>query len=206
MKSKSAQTFLIYIAICLLLCNIGLLYLRQQDKNRLVRAIQSINRLESLKDKLDVSKEITVARLKYEQHHLDNTYVYIGSDNSTLIPINSVVDQPKLVLGLNQNMCRPCVEGVFANVKEFFSDFETNSNIIYIADIEQRFKNNYFNKKVVSFFQKNDFPLYEIEMPYFFILDKDITIKMLFITDKSSPELTKEYLRIISERYPSISI
>lgn len=47
--------------------------------------------------------------------------------------------------------------------------------------------------------------MYEIKiMPYFFILDKDLRVKLLFITDKTSPELTKEYLKIIKERYMEI--
>ena len=47
-----------------------------------------------------------------------------------------MADQPKLVLGLNQNMCSPCVYGVLEDLKEFFPDYETNPDIIYIADIE----------------------------------------------------------------------
>jgi len=207
MKSKSTQIILVCIAICLLLCNIGLLYLHQQEKNRLERAVQSMNRLEYLKSvefMFEASKEITVSRFRYEQHKLENTYIYIGSDNNTILAVRSIVDQPKLILGLNQNMCSPCIEGVLTDLKDFFPDYEINPNIIYVADVEQRFKDNYFNKKVVSFHQKGDFPLYEIEMPYFFILDKDFVVKLLFITDKTSPELTKKYLEIISGQYPNI--
>ncbi|MDR2968730.1 MAG: hypothetical protein LBV32_03885, partial [Tannerellaceae bacterium] len=66
----------------------------------------------------------------------------------------------------------------------------------------QRFKDDYYGKKVVSFLQKEDYPLYEIiMMPYFFILDEDLCVKFLFITDKTSPELTKEYLKMTKHRY-----
>ena len=204
MKSKSPQPFLIGIAVCLFIFNIGLLYLHQQDKNRLERAVQSINKLMDTEFLFEISKEVTATRFKYEQYKIGDAPIYIGSDNSSLLLVRSITEQPKLVLGLNQNMCRPCVEGVFADVKEFFPDFETNPNILCVADIEQRFKDNYFNKTVVSFRQKDDFPLYEIDTPYFFILDKDLCVKLLFITDKSSPELTKAYLKIIRERYPDI--
>ncbi|MCD7933205.1 MAG: hypothetical protein LUH15_18655 [Tannerellaceae bacterium] len=121
------------------------------------------------------------------------------------MPIHSITNQPKLVVGLNQNMCRPCVEGVFNDIKEVFPDFDSNPNIICIAEIEQRFKDDYYGKKVISFQQKEAYPLYKIDsMPYFFILDKDLCVKLLFITDKTSPELTKEYLKIIKERYTEI--
>ena len=152
-----------------------------------------------------LSKEITTQRFKYEQYIIGEIPVYLGVDNNTLLSILTIADQPKLVFGLNQNMCRPCVDGVLSDLKVYFPDYETNPNVICVADIEQRFKDNYFGKKVLSFIRKDDFPLYEItELPYFFILDKDLCVKLLFITDKSSPELTKEYLKIIKERYPFI--
>jgi len=208
MKTKSTQTLLICIAACLLLCNIGFLYLHHQDKNKMKRAVQSMSRLGHLKNvefMFEASKEITRTRFRYEQYQIGNVLIYLGSDNNTLFPVLSITDHPKLVFGLNQNMCSPCIEGALKIIKEFFPDYETNPNIICIADIEQRFKDNYFGKKVISFQRKADFPLYEIElMPYFFILDKDLVVKLLFITDKTSPELTKEYLKIIKDRYPDI--
>jgi hypothetical protein len=207
MKNKSMQIIL-SIVICLLLCNFYLLYLHQQDKNRLERAIQGISKLERLKSIefiFEAFKEKTVSRFKYEQYYIGNVKIYAGSNKDKQIPVKSIADRPKLVLGLNQNMCRPCVEGVIADIKKSFPDFGTNPNIICIADIEQRFKDDYFGKKVVSFHQKEDFPLYKIELsPYFFILDNDLSVKLLFVTDQTSPELTREYLKIIKERYPEI--
>ncbi|WP_436417261.1 hypothetical protein KCV26_12700 [Petrimonas sulfuriphila] len=205
MKYKSTQIVLICIAVCFLLFNIGLLFLLQMHKYELNSTKHRLEHLENVEFMFKASKEITVTRFKYEQYSIGNSYIYSGSDKSELIPVHFITNQPKLVLGLNQNMCRPCVEGVFADVKEIFPDFESNPNIICIADIEQRFKDDYYGKKVISFQQKDDFLLYEIvAMPYFFILDKDLCVKQLFITDKTSPELTKEYLKTIKERYMEI--
>ena len=205
MKNKSIQIISISIIICFLLFNMFLLFLLQRHKNELHSAEHRLKHLENIEFKYEISKEITVTRFKYEQRKIGNSYVYLGSDNNTLIPVHSIIDQPKLVIGLNHIMCRPCVEGVLSDVKDFFPNFESNPNIICIADIEERFKDDYYGKKVISFHQKNDYPLYEIEeMPYFFILDKDLFIKQLFITDKTSSELTKEYLKIIKEHYMEI--
>lgn len=202
MRDKSTQIILKCIIACFLLFNIGLLFLNQQYKSELNNTIHKLEHLENIEIMFKVSKETTVARFKYEQCNIGNSTIYLGSDYKILTPVQSITDQPKLVIGLNQNMCRPCVEEVFASIKEIFPDFESNPDIICIADIEQRFKDNYYGKKVVSFREKEDYPLYEIEaMPYFFILDKDLCAKLLFITDKTSPELTKEYLKIIKERY-----
>lgn len=205
MKEKSTQIILICTVACLLLFNIGLLLLNQLHKSELKSTKHSLKHLENIEIKFIVSKETTVARFKYEQLNIGNSSIYLGADNKTLFPVHSITDQPKLVIGLNHNMCRPCVEEVFAYMQEIFPDFKSNPNIICIADIERRFKDDYYGMKVVSFQQKDNFPLYEIDTkPYFFILDKDLCVKLLFITDTTSPELTKEYLKIIKERYTDI--
>lgn len=205
MKNKSKSIILLCITICFLLFNVVLLLLIQLHKNELNNVRHELEHLESIEFMFDEYKRITINRFKYEQYNIGNSSIYMGSNDANIIPILSITDQPKLVLGLNQNMCRPCVEAVFNDVKEFFPDFEINPNILCIADIEQRFKDNYYGKEVISFHKKDDFPLYEIETkPYFFILDKDLCVKMLFITDITSPELTKEYLKIIKKRYLNI--
>lgn len=189
----------------MLIFNIGLLLLLQMHKYELNSIKYRLKHLENIEFMFEASKEITITRFKYEQCNIKDSYIYFGSDINSIIPIDFITDQPKLVLGLNQNMCRPCVESVFADINEIFPDFESNTNIICIADIEQRFKDDYYGKKVMSFQQREDFPLYQIvAMPYFFILDKDLCIKLLFITDKTSPELTKEYLKTIKDRYKEI--
>lgn len=205
MKKISTRIILISISVCLLIFNIGLLLLLQMHKYELNSIKYRLKHLENIEFMFEASKEITITRFKYEQCNIKDSYIYFGSDINSIIPIDFITDQPKLVLGLNQNMCRPCVESVFADINEIFPDFESNTNIICIADIEQRFKDDYYGKKVMSFQQREDFPLYQIvAMPYFFILDKDLCIKLLFITDKTSPELTKEYLKTIKDRYKEI--
>ena len=202
MKNISTQIVLKSLVGCFLLFNVALLFYSQRYRLKFKEASYKIKELENTSLKFDISKEITTSRFNYEQRKIGNSPVYIGSDDETLIPIHEITDRPKLVIGLNQNMCRPCVEGVFEEVRKVFPDFDSNPNILCVADIEQRFKDDYYGKKVISFSKKEDFPLYEIvATPYFFILDKDLYVKLLFITDKTSPELTADYLKIIKERY-----
>ena len=99
MKTNSPQTILAIIAVCLLLFNINLLYLNHQNKNRLTRVAQDIQRLEYLKNveyMLQDSKELTVARFNYEQFHIGDATVYIGSDRNAVMPLRRITEQPKL--------------------------------------------------------------------------------------------------------------
>lgn len=148
---KSTQIVLKSIVEFFLLFNICLLFLNQQQKEELHNTKLKLKHLEDIEIMFEVSKETTVRRFKYEQCSIGNSSIYLGSDNKTLIPVKLITNRPKLVIGLNQNMCRPCVDAVFADIREVFPDFESNPNIICIADIERRFEDDYFGKKVISF-------------------------------------------------------
>ena len=201
MKAKSTYLILTVIIIGSLLTNIRLLHINRQNSIKMEAIVKTVDYLTEVEFMHTVSKELTVSRIMYEQHDVSGASVYFGSDKNALLPLRTIMDGSKLVLGLNQTMCAPCVHGVLDNNKEIFPDFDTNPDILLIADLEQRFKDNYYNKKVLSFSEREDFPLYSLGMPYFFILDKDLVVKMLFITDKTSPELTREYLETVKERY-----
>ena len=152
MKTKSTYIILICIIICALLSNIRLLYLYKQNNIRMEAILKTMEHLTEIEFMHNISKELTISRITYEQHDISNAYIYIGSDKNALLPVSNIINRPKLVLGLNQNMCAPCILGVLDNIKEIFSD-------------------------------------------------KDLVVKILFVTDKTSPDLTKEYLKIIRERY-----
>ncbi len=202
MKSRSLQIVLICVVICLALFNIKLLINIQNSNSDLEKAKNEIHLLENIEFIFQRFKDITMLSLEYDQFYIGESSMYIGSNNKTNVPITSIVDKPKLIIGLNQNMCLPCVKSAFEIIKEFYPDFESNSNILCIADIEQRFKDDYYGKQVISFQDVEDFPLYNIDTkPYFFILDKDLSVKRLFITDDASPEVTREYLKIINKHY-----
>ena len=127
MKNKSKSIILLCITICFLLFNVGLLFLIQLYKTELNNVKHRLEHLESIEFMFDESKGITINRFKYEQYSIGNSPIYVGSNDGNIIPILSITDQPKLVVGLNQNMCRPCVEAVFNDVKEFFSWFRNQS-------------------------------------------------------------------------------
>ncbi len=201
MKLKITYIILIGIILCLFISNVRLWYLYKQHTLQTEALLKTIEHLTEVEFMHTVSKELTASKIMYEQHDVSNTSIYMGSDKKTRFPISDIIDCPKLILGLNETMCAPCILSVVETIKEAFPDFENNPDIILIADLEQRFKDNYYNKKVLSFSNKADFPLYSLKAPYFFILDKDLVVKMLFITDKTSPDLTKEYLKIIKHRF-----
>jgi hypothetical protein len=201
---KAKNIVLACIIGCLLLSDIYFLHISYKDKATIEILNESLNQMKSLsiiESLYNISKEIAKTRLRYEQYPLNNRNIYIGSDTSKIMSIKALVDRPKLIFGSSQDMCSPCVFSVLDQLAEIIPNYSYNEDVIFIADIENRLKENYHNKKVVSFLNEKDFPLYKIKTPYLFILDNDLVVKMLFIADKSSPELTKEYLKAIKTHF-----
>jgi hypothetical protein len=212
---KTWHAILIFVVVgSLVALNIRLMHINRQvreskgqDKMLIETLNRELNKTGSLREfeyLYKASKEMTVFRLQNELYSLANRKVYFGADKSKVFPIENFVKRPKLIFGSSQNMCSPCVYAVLDKLKEVFPNYAENENILFIADIEQRLKENYHRKKVLSFYREEEFPLYKSGMPYLFVLDRDMEIKMLYITDKTSPDLTGEYLAIIKNRFPGI--
>ncbi|MDR1340556.1 MAG: hypothetical protein LBK58_10965 [Prevotellaceae bacterium] len=212
---KTWHIILIFVVVgSLIALNIRLMHINRQvreskgqDKmliETLNRELDKVSYLREFEYLYNASKEMTVFRLQNELYSLANRKVYFGADKSKVFPIESFVKHPKLIFGSSQNMCSPCVYAVLDKLKETFPNYAENENILFVADIEQRLKENYHHKKVLSFYHEEEFPLYKSGMPYLFVLDGDMEIKMLYITDKTSPDLTGEYLAVIKKRFPGI--
>ncbi|MDR2119832.1 MAG: hypothetical protein LBP64_03015 [Tannerella sp.] len=210
---KTWHVILISIVVgSLLALNIRLMHInrqerkaREQDKllvETLNRELNKTSYLREFEYLYNASKELTVFRLQHELYSLTNSKVYFGTDKSRIFPIENLVKRPKLIFGSSQNMCSPCIYAVLDKLKEVFPGYAGNENILFVADIEQRLKDNYHHKQVLGFHREEDFPLYSLGMPYLFVLDRDLAIKMLYITDKTSPDLTGEYLKAAGKHLP----
>ena len=84
MKNKATQLILIGSVVCLLFCNISLLFLNQLGKNEQIRLKHELRHLESVEFMFDISKEITASRFRYDQYHIGDVFIYTGSDNNSI--------------------------------------------------------------------------------------------------------------------------
>ena len=198
------------MVVILAACDVFLLYAYRQNKIRtnilqaenesLIKEMSRIGYLYEFEHLLKASKNKTVFRLQNELHPLNNCKVYTGSDSTQLKSLDFLAKEPKLIFGSSQNMCSPCIYAVLDELKKEFPDFEKNEHILFVADVEQRLKNNYYGKKTLSFRHRRD-----SDVPYLFVLENDMMIKLLFLADKTSPELTQAYLSAVKKRYPKIA-
>ena len=79
----------------------------------------------------------------------------------------------------------------------------SRNDIIFISnDLEFRLRDDFYHKKI--FWNNNkklNMPLEKAGIPTFFILDKDLQAKCVFLADKMTPEYIEDYLKIIKQRF-----
>ena len=77
------------------------------------------------------------------------------------------------------------------------------NDIIFISNnLEFRLRESFYKKQILWNNNKKLGPIFEkSDIPTFFILDKDLQAKCVFLADKMTPEYIEDYLKIIKQRF-----
>lgn len=113
----------------------------------------------------------------------------------------------KLVLRYNEDNCSSCIDHSLEALLEY-KDAIGIDNILIIATVKNNRKLKAFidkfenlNIQIINTDSEINLPIEEYNIPYFFMMNKDLKIKMLFVPIKELPDNTARYLDIISERF-----
>ncbi len=159
-------------------------------------------RIKQKKTDIDHFKRLMLSNIfKNEYSQINNCVLFDNNDSVRLVDI--IVNKPVLVLRCSVYNCPACVHHIVNKLKEHFSDYTKNPSIIVIYDSENmRYSKDICEKTAYVTNKRNilGLPMENRNMPFLFILDKDMKAKMFFIPDKGMPELTDEYLSILKKR------
>ena len=88
-------------------------------------------------------------------------------------------------------------------IKQYFPDlFYSNKIILIGSETDPRLNDNFYGKQIYSFSSTNlGFSLEKGGIPFFFIIDKNGKVEMIFIPDHSVPVYTDKYLDVIKKKY-----
>lgn len=120
------------------------------------------------------------------------------------ISIQEIVDLPKFVIRYSKLSCIECVKNELLLLKNFIRDVGVE-NIIIITDYNDiaqlyRFKRINGIENITTYLSVNgsfDFINELYEIPYYFLLKKDLSIHSIFIPDKRFNNMTKRYFRLV---------
>lgn len=132
-----------------------------------------------------------------------NPLFYIGKDTTHAINISNNISTNILCYYFSSQTCPPCLDHIYELIKKIFPDYMSRNDIIFISnDLEFRLRDDFYHKKI--FWNNNkklNMPLEKAGIPTFFILDKDLQAKCVFLADKMTPEYIEDYLKIIKQRF-----
>ena len=118
---------------------------------------------------------------------------------------NLVGEKPKLVFRYSQLNCNICVDSQMDFVKKFANKYGYDK-LIMVSNY--KFKKNIFQFKTLNNINNEiynievlDSALDILNIPYYFILDKDCHPTKFHFPEKIFPENTKEYFKSIEDQY-----
>lgn len=131
---------------------------------------------------------------------IDET-VKVRNEEQELVLLKDVFQGKTLVVRISQSHCQVCIETVIPMLKA--SGIE---DIVILAD--------YTNKRFLKKFKENHeieyrcftiensprLPIDDLNIPYLYVMDKNMQVDCLFIPHKEIPEQTERYLKTMAER------
>ena len=141
--------------------------------------------------------------LESENQNMIERDVFYGNDSSTLVPISSLLTTPKLIYRVSGNMCSDCIEFGRKQLENVFGEINEKSNVmIVLSDVSSLEKKTIYKNRCFSLYESNVtlsyLPVETYCIPFFFVVDENMKIKMLFTPDKALPQYTEQYLLAVA--------
>lgn len=149
-------------------------------------------------------KGLTEQWLGNEGLEIKNIQLFYGNDSSQVHSLYDLTKKPTLVYCVSGRMCSSCIQFGLSKMKEYFGEPENNSNTIFIVfHITPREKKALYHNQCYSYLHEGEtlkLPIESSAIPFFFVIDSDKKVKMLFYPDSTNPIYTEKYLEIVSRR------
>jgi uncharacterized HAD superfamily protein len=196
--------------IVLFMLSISLLYNSIQLKNTvdlsigLIKEYKSKQIIDSLENNFLINN--VVKQLENSGAILNN--VMIEDFNNKTYQLKELIkDRSKLIFMFSELNCQTCIDMQLPNIEQLSKDIGAE-NIILLAsysnkrDLVQFARINNIKLEIYNFDKSEiEIPLIDTNVPFFFILNPNLTSTCFFIPEKSMPKHTIAYLNIVKHRF-----
>ena len=205
---KNSRFF--YVVTILFLVSINIITVIETKKTR-NNFRKTIDKLKESKERFENLSNIIKIRdslsLVTEDIHI-NLNTVVKTLNNEDIYFNQILDKkPKLFFIFSDISCPPCVELEIDRLKEI-AKIIGSENIILLASYRNVRHLKFLKQKKnlsVKMYCINDeclsLPKVMKNIPLLFILDSNENTKLIFIPEKTIPELSLQYYEIVRKRY-----
>jgi hypothetical protein len=168
-----------------------------------------------IKDAIINSLGISQSKLDYLQHCIFTICNYGGGIlNNRTISDTLKTDQhlaqlfkddsPVLVYRFEEAQCQSCVVYGMSQLDAFLIETPVNTAVFanYSNHGSFRMANKVINKKGnIPFYNVDSLGVLDnLRVPYFFILEKDLSVQDVFVPEKAFPDLTNQYFSAIKHK------
>jgi len=150
-----------------------------------------------------INDTIYYSEILYTNIFVREQLCYFGKDSANMFMLSSIIGERKvLFFNYPNNACYSCIQSIITMLEANLPNYKINDDIVFISkDMEYRFKDNLEGKTVLTLSEpiikfKDDFLG---ESPYFFILDKTMTVKYLHFFNKTNENRTSVYLKAVTK-------
>lgn len=152
---------------------------------------------------IDVEKyiyeEIQTLEKKNVNRTILNQKIFFGMDSVQSFHLKDFASKRRIFFWFSQNTCSPCIDRCIDIVKKTFPDYKNDDHIIFVSpDYPARFRDNFYNKKLLTL--ENKYFGLEFEnkdVPFFIILNSNLQVYSIHIVNKNDFKRTEKYLQKI---------
>ena len=137
---------------------------------------------------------------------IEDLIITSNNDNNKRLS-NYLCSVNRLILRYNEDNCSSCIDHSLDALLEY-KDAIGIENILIISTVRNNRKLKAFidkyedlNIQIINTKSEINLPIEEYNIPYFFVINENLELKMLFVPIKELPHNTARYLDIISQRF-----
>lgn len=198
-KDKFSITVLIVLNIALIST---LVYFRL---DALAKDNTYANLQESNNYQLNYQRNIMYFQLYSEGTKL-NHLLLLKNEKADSLLINTITGSPKLVLRYSELNCQSCVDAMLTQIQS--NSNISNENILLLAYYKNpaylyQFKRMNQLQLPVYSIKNTGLPPDTLNLPYFYLLDKDLRVSNVYIPEEGDTAAVADYLRFAAKRLQS---
>lgn len=155
----------------------------------------------------------------YLAHSVNNAWVHDGSEindcsicdihSFETFPLSTIVSENEhlFICRISENFCESCNDTILDKFISFSNDTACLMRMAVIGKYNPKslsiIASQHIPSNRIDYFSSSDatFPLDFDGLPYYFVLDKNLTISNIFTPSRVFPELTDAYFQILKEKY-----
>jgi hypothetical protein len=161
--------------------------------------------LGKLKNRDDVLLLNASLMFEFQSYKIDENVEIYDENEERITLIQLIQKKPKLIFKYSDLNCNVCIDEQI-NLLKKASEIIGSENIIILAnydsprDLIQFRRMNQIDFKVLNL-RDIEFTAVDKSLPYYFILDESLSLKLLYIPIKGDISLTQQYFEKINKRY-----